>query len=193
MIAHLKDIYRNRDGEWVISFSTPEDFTEEFDRLSEMDVRVEIKKASKHRSLSANNLAWELIDKIAERTGVGKTEVYRNAIREIGGVSTYAGLRDDVIPAFRQSWESGHTGRQVEVIEGSTKTGWSNVRIYFGSSEFDTAQMSRLIDSLKQDAEALGIPTVSPKEEERLLAQWGRKREGNDRNERGNDHSTESR
>ena len=193
MIGKLENLYKNRDGEWVISFSTPEDFREEFDRLAETEVRVEIKKASKRRSLSANNLAWELIDKIAERTGIGKTEVYRSAIREIGGVSTYAGLRDDVIPAFRASWEAGHTGRQVEVIEGSTKPGWSNIRIYFGSSEFNTEQMSRLINILMQDAEALGIPTVSPQEEERLLAQWGRKTEGNHgTDKRGNDHAGES-
>lgn len=175
MIGHLKDMMKSRDGGWVISFSTPEDFRERFDELADKEVSIEIKRHSRKRSLSANNLAWELIDKIAEKTGINKTEVYRNAIREIGGVSTYAGLRDDVIPFFKQSWEAGHVGRQVEIIEGSTKEGWSNVRIYFGSSEFDTEQMSRLIDSLMQDAQQLGIPTVSPEEEQRLLAQWGKK------------------
>jgi hypothetical protein len=34
-----------------------------------------MKKASKHRSLSANAYAWVLIDKIAEKTGESVTDV----------------------------------------------------------------------------------------------------------------------
>lgn len=188
MIGRLKDMMKGRDGEWVISFTTPENFTEMFDSLADVQVDIQIKKASKRRSLSANGLAWVLIDQIAEKTHMKKTEVYRNAIREIGGVSTYMGMRNDVIPVFTRSWEMGHLGRQVEVIEGSQKEGWSNVQVYFGSSEFDTEQMSRLIDSLKQDAEALGIPTISPEEEKRLLAQWGKRMEGNHGTESGKNH-----
>jgi hypothetical protein len=35
--------------------------------------------------------------------------------------------------------------------------------------------MSGLIDSLIQDAEALGIPTITPKEELEMLRKWGKK------------------
>ena len=56
--------------------------------------------------------------------------------------------------------------------------GWATVRVYYGSSTYDTAQMSALLDSLIQDAEALGIPTITPKEEERMLGKWAKKKEG---------------
>ena len=175
MTGYLHDLTRSRGGEWIISISTPEDVREKFDELSGKQVSVEIKKAGKRRSTDANAYAWALIDRIAEKTGVKKTEVYRNAIREIGGISTCVGLKDSVIPAFRQSWESGHLGRQVEVVGNSSKEGWSNVRIYFGSSEFDSAQMARLIDSLIQDAEALGIPTITDEQAKTMLGKWGKK------------------
>ena len=172
MIGRLKDLTRSRDGQWLITLSTPENFSDTYDELSDKDVSFDIKAAKRHRSLSANAYAWVLIDKIAEKTGVKVSEVYRNGIREIGGVSTCVGMKDEAIPVFRESWEKGHLGRQVEVIPGSAKEGWSNVKIYFGSSEFDSSQMARLIDSLIQDAESLGIPTITDEQAEKLIGKW---------------------
>ena len=82
-------------------------------------------------------------------------------------------MKDEAIQTFREGWEKGHLGRQVEIIPGSTKPGWSNVKIFFGSSEFDTIQMGRLIDILIQDAESLGIPTLTEKQLEKYYGKWG--------------------
>ena len=174
MTGRLKDLMRLAGGEWVISFTTREDPGQMFDDLKDIPVRVEIKKASKHRSLSANNYAWVLIDKIAEVTGKTTTEVYRNAIMEIGGVSDYYGMKEEAYEAFCEIWTAGHLGRQVEIIPGSAKPGWINVRAWKGSSDFDSAQMARLIDSLIQEAEQQGIPTVPDKEVERMVSRWGK-------------------
>ena len=175
MIGKLNQLMCLAGGEWLCSFTTRDDPGQVWDDLKETPVRVEIKKASKHRSLSANNYAWVLIDKIAEVTGKTTTEVYQNAIREIGGVSDYYGMKEEAYQAFCEIWTSGHLGRQVQIIPGSTKPGWINVRAWKGSSDFDSAQMARLIDSLIQDAEAQGIHTIPDKEVERMKKQWGKK------------------
>lgn len=174
MIGKLKDLLRLQGGEWLVSFTTRDDPGTLFDELREVQVRVEIKKASKHRSLSANNYAWVLIDQIAAKTGISESDVYRNAIREIGGVSDYYGMKEAAYGSFCEMWTKDHLGRQVEIIPGSAKPGWINVRAWKGSSDFDSAQMARLIDSLIQDAEALGIGTVTDKEVERMLSRWGK-------------------
>jgi hypothetical protein len=174
MIAKLKECLRLRSGEWICSFTTSENPEQMFDDLRESPVKVEIKKASKSRSLSANAYAWVLIDKISEKTGINQTDVYRSAIREIGGVSTLLGIKDEAVPVFSENWQRGHLGRQVEIIPGSSKPGWSNVRVFYGSSEFDSAQIARLIDSLIQDAEALGIPTINDEEAGRMISKWGK-------------------
>lgn len=175
MIGKLKDLIRLAGGEWLLSFTTRDAPGNLFDDLKDKPVRIEIKKASKHRSLSANNFAWALIDQIAETTGKTTTEVYQNAIREIGGISDYYGVREEAVDVFTDLWIAGHLGRQVVIIPGSTKPGWVNVRAWKGSSDFDTAQMARFIDSLIQDAENLGIPTISDKEVERMVTQWGKR------------------
>ena len=169
MRGRLKDLTFNGDGSQNITVTVGANFRETFDTLKDKDVVIEIKKASERRSNNQNRFAWELIDQIAAASHEKISDIYRRAIREIGGVSTMVGMKDEAIPVFREGWEKGHLGRQVEIIPGSTRPGWSNVKIYFGSSEFDTEQFSRLLDVLIQDAEALGIPTITDKERERLF------------------------
>lgn len=168
MIGRLKDLTRSRDGQWLVTISTPENFSALFDDLADKDIRFEIKQARKSRSLSANAYAWVLIDKIAERTGVKKSEVYKHAIKEIGGVSDVICVMNRAVDRLRESWEKNGLGWQTEILP-SKVDGCTNVVLYYGSSVFDSKQQSQLIDSLIQDAEALGIPTISDKELENLF------------------------
>jgi hypothetical protein len=174
MIGKLKDMLPLQGGEWLVSFTTRDNPGQMFDDLRDVPVRVEMKKASKHRSLSANNYAWVLIDQISAVTGVPESEVYKTAIRDIGGVSDFYGMKEVAFDSFCETWTKGHLGRQVEIIPGSSKPGWINVRAWKGSSDFDSSQMARLIDSLIQEAEAQGIPTVPDKEVERMVSKWGK-------------------
>ena len=170
MRGRLKDLTFNGDGTQNITVTVGANFREAFDLLKDKDVTVEIKKASNRRTNNQNAFAWSLIDQIAAAKHEKISTIYREALRDVGGISTMVGMKDEAIPVFREGWEKGHLGRQVEIIPGSTKPGWSNVKIFFGSSEFDTEQMSRLIDNLIQDAESLGIPTITEKELERMFS-----------------------
>ena len=176
MDGRLTGFSLNRDGSQNVTVTVTADFGPAYDELKDGPVSIEIKKAQKHRSLEANRYAWVLIDQIAAKTHIKQSEVYRNAIRDIGGVSGTGYMKEDAVPIFRQIWEKGHLVNQVEVLDVD-ENGWANIRVYYGSSTYDTAQMSALLDSLIQDAEALGIPTITPKEEERMLGKWARKKE----------------
>lgn len=179
MIGKLKELLRLSGGEWLVSFITKDDPRTLFDELKDAAVRIVITKASKHRSLSANAYAWVLIDQIAEKlqqkepkNGWTVLEVYRNAIREIGGISDIYGVKETAVEAFKELWCGDHLGRQVQVIPGSSKPGWVNVKAWKGSSDFDSLQMTVFINGLIQEAEGLGIGTVSDKEVERMLNGW---------------------
>ena len=175
MEGRLTGFSLNRDGSQNVTVTVSADFGPTYDELKDVPVSVEIKKAVKHRSMEANRYAWVLIDQIAAKTHIKASEVYRNAIRDIGGVSSTGYMKTEAVPVFREIWEHGHMGNQVEVID-EDDNGWSMIRIYHGSSTYDTLQMSLLLESLIQDAEALGIPTITPKEEERMLGKWAKKK-----------------
>ena len=171
MIGKLKDLTKSRSGEWVVSFSTREDFSAMFDELADKDISIEIKQAHQRRSVTANAYAWVLIDKIAEKTGLRKSDVYRHAIKEIGGVSTTVCVQDFAVDRLRQGWEKQGLGWQTETINAKIP-GCTCVVLYYGSSAYDSKQMGQLIDSLIQDAESLGIPTLTDAQAKRLVGRW---------------------
>lgn len=179
MIGFLTGLRRLFSGEWEITFKTKEDITLIYDELSKEAVMIDIRKARKHRSLSANAYAWVLIDLITSKLqdtdkGGGWTpeKVYQKAILDVGGISDLYGVKEEAFQSFKELWCKGHLGRQVEIVPGSQKPGWINVRAWKGSSDFDTQQMSRLISNLIQDAESLGIPTITEKEYQKMLGKW---------------------
>ena len=125
MIGKLTNMRRLFGGEWEITFSTKEDFSGAYDDLKDNPVSVEIKKASAKRSKDANALAWVLIDKIAEKMHVSKVEVYRNAIREIGGVSEMVCVQDKAVERLRADMAACRHMKQgvMKLIHGYGSTG----------------------------------------------------------------------
>lgn len=68
-----------------------------------------------------------------------------------------------------------HTGPFGWVAEKMGRSGgMTDVVAYYGSSSYDTFEMSRLIDEIVAEAKDLGIETMPPEELERLIQSWGR-------------------
>ena len=158
MKSRLLDLSIGLDGKQKLLVELDGDFRGTWDKLHEKDCEITVKQYRKKRSLDANALAWVLIGKIAAAKRITKTEVYRNAIREIGGVSETISIKKAAVKRFQEQWNRNGIGWQIEDI-GSNVPGWTNVIVYYGSSTYDTAQMSALIDALMQDAQSLGIET----------------------------------
>lgn len=139
--------------------------------LKDGQAKMTLSSSTKHRSLDANAYAWMLIDKIAERTHVPKTDVYRGYIRELGGNSTIVCVQDKAVEKLIAGWKKNGLGWQAETSQ-SKLDGCTNVVLYYGSSTYDSDQMSRLIDLIVQEARDLGIETLTPDDLERMMKQW---------------------
>ena len=135
-----------------------------------------IVKAKKPRSLDANAYAWVLIDKLASALHMGREEIYRNTIRDIGGVSDILCMTKAAYSDFKRHWENKGLGWQAEAEPSSKLDNCLVVTAYYGSSAYDTRQMSVFIDHLVQDCKALGIETETDGRIQSLLEAWdGRK------------------
>lgn len=132
--------------------------------------RVDVRQWRDKRSKNANDLCWELCAMLANETGLTKEDVYRHSIREVG-VYEALPLREDAIDRFKEAWESRGIGWFIEVVDDSKFQGYKKVFAYYGSSKYDTKEMSRLIDNLMQDAEALGL-VVDQREASLLKEAW---------------------
>ena len=131
----------------------------------------EIVKKKKKRSLDSNAYAWVLIDKLAEALSLPKEEVYRNAIRQIGGVSETVCVVEEGVEQLTRSWCRNGLGWSFEVFDSKIE-GCKNVTLHYGSSVYDQAQMGALIDALVQDCKALGIETLPPERLSAMLEAW---------------------
>ena len=131
----------------------------------EPEKQFEIKEWRKKRSLNANAYAWALITKIADAVRLSKEDVYLNMLKHYGQSEIVSVLSDiDVSGYFKYYEEIGRANLQGKEF--------IHYRIYKGSSEFDTREMAILIDGIIQEAENLGIDTLSENEINRLKSLW---------------------
>lgn len=135
---------------------------------------LEWKEQRKQRSLNANAYAWVLIDRLAEKLKLTKEEVYRNAVSHMGGNGVLMELINESADRAIGIWESFGLGWSAKLLlKGEIK---SQYWFTYGSSKFDTAQMSILIELLQQDCMALGIETKTPDEVAGMLSLWEQER-----------------
>lgn len=132
---------------------------------------VTIAPHKKKRSMDANAYAWVLLDKLAEVTGEPKTEIYRSFIREIGGNSETVCVQNEAVEKLCQGWQHNGIGWLTETID-SKLDGCTNVILYYGSSTYDTAQMTRLINLIADECKAHDIETMTPDELCKLKGLW---------------------
>ena len=163
-------------GKVLVTFEAEEDahalfqLYEEFrgaDRLT-----IKVGKFRKKRSLDANAYCWTLIGKLAEKLNIPRTDIYRQAIKEIGGNCDTVCVQDKAVQSLCDGWEHNGIGWQTDTFP-SKIDGCTNVILYYGSSTYDTLQMSRLINILVDDCRMYGIETKSQEELNSLLSQWG--------------------
>ena len=135
----------------------------------------EISKSKKKRSLDANAYAWVLIDKIAEALRMTKTEVYQKELREMGGNLETGVFENKAAEEMKRIWEKNGLGWQANIEPSRMAPNFSTVYMYYGSSAFDSKEMSRFIDNLITEAKALGIETMPPDKLNALLEAWNDK------------------
>lgn len=137
---------------------------------------AELRRQRKKRSLDANAYCWVLLGKLSETLRLPPEEVYRQYIPDIGGNYTVVPVREDRVEQWDKLWCGGHLGRStVDAGPCRKLPGYRNVMSYIGSSDYDTAQMSRLIDLIVQDCKDQGIETLTPVELDRLKEDWHEK------------------
>lgn len=133
---------------------------------------AEIKEFRKKRSLDSNNYFWQLCDQISDRLGRVKEDVYIDYIKSVGVFRDFHLSRDEA-PTFRKAWSMLGTGWPTEEVDYQQDGNGIVVRAYYGSSTYNSKQMSRIIDMAVQDAKSLGIETLTPDEIARMNLEWG--------------------
>lgn len=165
---------QDSEGVWLSFLVSRQDAAEALDGMQKgKTYTVTVKEHRKGRSLDANAYFWVLAGKLAERLELPKSDIYRKYIREIGGNSETVCVMEKAAEKLKSGWEHNGLGWIAEEFP-SKLDGCVNVTLYYGSSTYDTAQMSRLIDLCVTDCKDHGIETLTPLELDRMKDRWGR-------------------
>lgn len=130
---------------------------------SEKEYVLTVKEYKAKKSLSSNAYFWVLCGKLAEKTHISSTEIYKRLVKEIGGNNTLVCVQEEGVDALCKYWSAKGLGWVTEVVD-SKLDGCKNVFLYYGSSLYDKAQMNRLIDLIVQECKQQGIGTMTPQE-----------------------------
>ena len=142
-------------------------------KANEKPYGVEIEPLRKPKSINANSYMWVICDKIAKKIQKNtKEDIYRHAIREVGVWDDVPRLTDKVQEHI-ETWNSIGIGWFSEEMRFSKLNGYTVVRDYYGSSVYNSKQMSVLIDYIVDQAKEVGgIETMTPVELERMKGEW---------------------
>lgn len=128
------------------------------------------------RSLDANAYFWTLCGKLAAKLNLPPNEVYRQYIPDVAGNYVIWPVKEADAGRLARMWCDRHIGRIAEDMGACRNTpGYHNLRCYIGSSDYDAAQMSRLINLVMEDCKEQGIETMTPRELAALMEGWDAK------------------
>ena len=158
-----------KTGKPTISFEVNEraDFEQMVDELKECEkLSIEVKIFRQKRSLNANNYAWCLISEMGNVLRMSKEDVYLLMLKRYGQSELISVLAHipikDYVKYCEEAGESTLNGKLFK-----------HYKVFKGSSEFDTREMSIFIDGVVSEAKELGIQTETPSEIARMKSLWG--------------------
>jgi hypothetical protein len=169
----IQSMARGMGGELLLTLSLPFAHIDEITKLKDERLSIKIDKSRNRRSLDANGMMWSICRQIGEALHIPDREVYRKAIKEVGVYHTVP-IPDERVEALRRHWEGQGIGWIMEIEDKSKLPGFQRVRLYFGSSTYNTKEMSALLDFLIDDAAQCEIRLrATPAEIEEAKRRWG--------------------
>lgn len=164
--ARLKQVFRDlQTNKTVLSFEV--DYQPDIDAIDGKELRLTAVQWRERRSKDANALLWACIGEIASALNTDKWDVYLMSLKRYGKF-THVLVREEAVESVRQQW------RETEVIGEVDVNGQKAIQLlcYYGSSFYDSKEMSVLIDGVMSEMEQIGLERPAPAELRRALDEW---------------------
>lgn len=146
------------DGQAEITFTAPKGVIRQFDGLTDKPLTVTVKEFRQKRSLSQNSYLWVLLDKLAQKVNQSKEDIYKTYIKDYG-VFEILPIKNEAVASFKARWQKG-LGWFCEDLGESKLNGYTKLIAYYGSSTYNSKEMTRLIDAVVYDCHVIGIDTM---------------------------------
>ncbi len=175
MRGRLVDMSIGLNRKYRVTVEVDRDFREDFERLKDADLDVEIKKHQEKRSKNANAYFHVLVSKIAAVRGGSEQSVKEALVLEYGAL---AKDEDGLTVGFKLpvSVDVSRIYPYTKCFDTRTENGkdFRCYLVYKQTHDMDTKEMARLIDGAIEVAKELGIETDTPEQLARYKEVWSR-------------------
>ena len=121
----------------------------------------EIKEHKEKRTLTQNSYMWSLINEIANKMRLSKEDTYIKMLKDYSQ-SMLVTIRADInVAKFFKYYDEVRTTKINNVD-------FKIYKVFEGSSQMNKQEFSILLDGVRQEAEQLGISTLTPEEISKL-------------------------
>ena len=173
MKGRLVDLTIGLNRKQRVTLELDRDFREDYDRLKDTELDVEIKKHRKRRSLSANAYFHVLVGKIAAERGGSEQSTKENLVCEYGAL---AKDEDGMTVGFKlpSSVDVSTIYPYVKCFDTREEGGklFKCYLVYKQTHLMDSKEMARLIDGAVEVAKEIGIETDTPEQLVRYKEEW---------------------
>lgn len=154
----------------LITLEVSEGNLEELNKYQNKDLSIEIKQYKERRSLDSNAYAWVLMGKLSKALHSTKEDVYLEMLKRYSTSYTHVIVKENAIDKVKELYRTCIDLGTINVngMEGH------QLQVYFGSSTFNTSEMSAFIEGIVSECKEMGIETLPPREIERMNSLWAK-------------------
>jgi hypothetical protein len=148
----------NENNECEITISVPRYQDKYLQEINKTDTyKISIDKEKSQRSILQNDKLWAIITDIANEQGYKDTwELYLQILKKSGAKTTKIPVIKEAIPELKKAFRIVTPLYKIKSDSGAEMI---VTECYFGSSSFNTKEMSELIECALEWAENVGLDT----------------------------------
>lgn len=163
--AEIADLQFDLHGNQLLTLRIHGDARSLYDAFKDKLLSVNLKIFRKHRSNNANAFCWALCNEIANVLRTDKDTVYLTMLKRYGQSAVISVRSDIPFGGYLKYYET----EGESVLNGKPFT---HYKVFKGSSEYDTREMSVFLDGIVSEAKDLGIPVLTERELSLLKEDW---------------------
>ena len=167
MKARITDLDINyQNGKGKITLEIDSRYLQRLETFKEKELELNIKEYKEVRNNQANSYMWVILQEMADILKTTKEDLYKKYIKE-KGLFRIIKVNNNAVNTMTKIWNDRGLGWFTDIAnQGEDDT---ELILYYGTSSYDTKQMSVFISYICEDAKELGIDTTTLEEQQRLL------------------------
>lgn len=148
------------DGKMEVTFTTSRVYLQDLKEIQDKELSVKVVPFRQKRSLSQNAYMWSLVNELSIKLVRPREDIYKSYIKDYG-VYEIVAVNTKAVDRLVSNWSKNGLGWFTNVMGESSIKDVTKIVLYYGSSTYNSKEMTRLLDAIIEDCKLYGINTMT--------------------------------